>query len=172
MEDGFDPLDGLTSRQRLGLEQLMDAVAKKRTWSWELPVLIRQRCWLRLEQIQLHQLHRWCPPDARGDAPELVRYRQLRALGHAALDAEQICWQEYGMANCRQALQRFWDSEDDAAGTWTTSHYLELVNRYRRSFEAGQPSIPMLVLPRNGSRTGHQLHWLSVNTPSMRHTCR
>ena len=137
-----------------------------------MPVLIRQRCWLRLESISLDQLHRWLPPDARGEAPELVHYRRLRANGMTEIEAEQRCWEEFGMANCRQALQRFWESQGASGTTWTTRHYLELVNRYRRSFETGRPRIPMLVLPRSGSETGHQLHWLSINTPSMRHTCR
>ena len=172
MEDGFDPLEGLTSRQRRGLHQLMHAVERSHTWSWDLPVLIRQRCWLRLDHIRLDQLHRWRPPDARADAPELVHFRQLRAQGLSELEAEQACWQEFGMGHCRQALQRFWESQDDAGQHWTTRHYLELVSRYRRSFETGQPCIPMLVLARNGSKTGHQLHWLPVGTPSMRHTCR
>ena len=172
MKDGFDPLDGLTTRQRLGLQDLLGSLEMSGTWSWNLPVLIRQRCWLRLESISLDQLHRWLPPDARGEAPELVHYRRLRVNGMTEIEAEQACWQEFGMDSCRQALQRFWDSQDESGTTWTTRHYLELVNRYRRSFETGCPRIPMLVLPRSGSETGHQLHWLSINTPLMRHTCR
>ena len=51
MKDGFDPLDGLTTRQRLGLQDLLVSVEKTGAWSWDMPVLIRQRCWLRLESI-------------------------------------------------------------------------------------------------------------------------
>ena len=89
MKQGFDPLDGLTSRQRLGLQDLLVSVETTGTWSWDLPVLIRQRCWLRLEYIRLDQLHRWLPPDARGEAPELVHYRRLRVHGMTEIEAEQ-----------------------------------------------------------------------------------
>ena len=55
MTDGFDPLEGLTQRQRLGLQELMAAVDQTHSWSWNMPVLIRQRCWLRLDCISLGQ---------------------------------------------------------------------------------------------------------------------
>ena len=122
-------------------------------------------------KFSLDELHRWLPPDAREDAPELVRFRALRAQGVHPQQAEEQCWLEFGMANCRQALQRFWDRQDEPRPAWTTHHYLELVSRYRRSFESGRPCIPMLVLPRAGSVTGHELHWVSDSTPPMRHTC-
>ena len=171
MDDGFDPLEGLTPRQRLGLRQLLLEVHHAPSWSWQLPVLLRQRCWLKLERISLDEPHRWLPPDAREDAPELVRFRALRAQGVPPQQAEEQCWLEFGMANCRQALQRFWERQDEPRPAWTTHHYLELVSRYRRSFESGRPCIPMLVLPRAGSVTGHELHWVSDSTPPMRHTC-
>ena len=47
MDDGFDPLEGLTGRQRLACRQLLSQV-KAPSWSWQLPVLLHQRCWLRL----------------------------------------------------------------------------------------------------------------------------
>ena len=81
MKDWFDPLDGLTTRQLLGLQDLLGSLGMSGTWSWDLPVLIRQRCWLRLESIRLNQLHLCLPPDPRGEAPELVHYRRLRVNG-------------------------------------------------------------------------------------------
>lgn len=172
MTDGFDPLEGLTQRQRLGLQELMAAVDQTHSWSWNMPVLIRQRCWLRLDCISLGQLQRWLPPDAREEAPELVYFRKLRADGMSEVEAEQTCWQEFGMDSCQQALHRYWDSRDASTSPWTSHHFVELVTLYRRSFEVGQTRIPMLVLPRIDSVTGHQLHWLSISPPPMRHTCR
>ena len=127
MTDGFDPLEGLTQRQRLGLQELMAAVDQTHSWSWNMPVLIRQRCWLRLDCISLGQLQRWLPPDAREEAPELVYFRKLRADGMSEVEAEQTCWQEFGMDSCQQALHRYWDSRDESMSPWTSHHFLELV---------------------------------------------
>ena len=72
MVDPDNPLDGLTGRQRQALQNLLSDMRSSLAWSWQLPVLIRQRCWLRLEMIPLGDLHRWLPPDGREDAPELA----------------------------------------------------------------------------------------------------
>jgi len=171
MDDVVDALAGLTSRQRLGLQALIADVRRTPTWTWQLPVLIRQRCWLRLDQIRLSQLHRWLPPDTCAEAPELVRYRELLSQGWPALQAQECCWQEFGAEDCHQALQRFWASQSDGRQHWTMQRYLTLVDQYRRRFNAGNATIPMLELPRQGDPTDHQLHWVSDSTPMMRHTC-
>ena len=88
MTDRFDPLEGLTQRQRLGLQELMAAVDQTHSWSWNMPVLIRQRCWLRLDCISLGQL-RVGSPRTLEEAPELVYFRKLRADGMSEVEAEQ-----------------------------------------------------------------------------------
>ena len=75
MVDAANPLEGLTRRQLQGLHNLLSDVRSSLAWSWQLPVLIRQRCWLRLEMIELGNLHRWLPPDGC----EAVSYTHLRA---------------------------------------------------------------------------------------------
>ena len=119
----------------------------------------------------MSELHRWLPPDGCEDAPELSRYRELVALGWSPLQAQEQCWQEFGDDDCRIALQRFWASQHDRKHDWTLQRYLAMISRYRQSIEAGITTIPMLVLPRSGAATDHQLHWVSDSTPPMRHTC-
>ena len=41
-------LAGLTERQQRGLVDLLDEVRSSDGWSWQLPVLLQERCWLRL----------------------------------------------------------------------------------------------------------------------------
>ena len=171
MVDPANPLEGLTRRQLQGLHNLLSDVRSSLAWSWQLPVLIRQRCWLRLEMIELGNLHRWLPPDGCEEAPELCRYRELVAQGWSPLQAQEQCWQEFGDDDCRTALQRFWASQQDRKHDWTVQRYLALISCYRRSIDAGVATIPMLVLPRAGGATDHQLHWVSDSTPPMRHTC-
>ena len=92
-----------------------------------MPVLIRQRC---LAAAGLHQpgaIAALAPPDAREEAPELVYFRKLRADGMSEVEAEQTCWQEFGMDSCQQALHRYWDSRDASTSPWTSHHFLELV---------------------------------------------
>ena len=73
------PLEGLTRTQQLGLRDVLLDVRNAGGWSWDLPVLLRDRCWLRLDRIRLSQLIRQLPPDGRDEAPELFHYRKLRA---------------------------------------------------------------------------------------------
>jgi hypothetical protein len=58
---GQDPLSGLTDMQRLGLEAALQDVNAGDGWSWQRPVLLRNRCWMQLNRIQLDQLHRLLP---------------------------------------------------------------------------------------------------------------
>ena len=88
-------LAGLTESQRLGLREVLLDVSKAKAWSWELPVLLRDRCWLRLDRIRLSELMRYIPPDGRDEAPELMHYQQLMAQGIDPLLAQQNCWLEF-----------------------------------------------------------------------------
>ena len=46
-------LTGLTERQQRGLIEVLDEVRRAESWSWQLPVLLRERCWLRLSRTPL-----------------------------------------------------------------------------------------------------------------------
>ena len=173
MTDGFDPLEGLTQRQRLGLQELMAAVDQTHSWSWNMPVLIRQRCWLRLDCISLGQLNSVGSPRTLGRKPlnwcisascAPTGCRRWRPNKPAGRNSEWTAVSRPFTATGTVAMHR--------RQPWTSHHFLELVTLYRRSFEVGQTRIPMLVLPRIDSVTGHQLHWLSISPPPMRHTCR
>jgi len=167
----IDRLDSLTARQRLALSGVLEEVRQTRLWNWRLPVLLHERCWLRLSRIRLDQLQRWLPPDGGGDAPELIRFRELLSEGESSLQAQQRCWQEFGTEDCHRALQGFWISQDTCGHGWTMSRYLDLLSRYRTMFEAGDTAVPMLVLARADSHEGHKLCWVSDSTAMMRHTC-
>ena len=165
------PLAGLTDAQRLGLSQVLNEVCRKGTWSWKLPVLLRDRCWLRLTRIQLCQLQRHLPPNGRDEAPELMHYRLLVAEGLDPLIAQQTCWQDFGAEDCQRALQDYWQSRTIPDHGWTAKRYRQLVSLYRDNIEGGSATVPMLVLARKQSKEHHQLHWITDNTPTMRHTC-
>ena len=46
-------LAGLTELQQRGLIEVLDEVRRAEGWSWQLPVLLRERCWLRLSRTPL-----------------------------------------------------------------------------------------------------------------------
>ena len=166
-----DPLDVLTARQRLGLAEIFDEVRLASGWSWQLPVLLQERSWLRLMRITLRDLSRHLPPDGREDAPELCRFRALLEQGVDPLQAQQRCWAEFGMEDCHRALRRFWDVDESLKDGWTLSRYLDLVSHYRHQIDNGETVLPLLVLAQQGSREGHRLHWVTDSSPMMRHTC-
>ena len=169
--NNHSPLAGLTDGQRLGLSQVLNEVRQKGTWSWTLPVLLRERCWLRLTRIQLCQLQRHLPPNGRDEAPELMHYRLLVAEGLDPFIAQQTCWQDFGAEDCQRALQDYWQSKTISDHGWTSKRYRQLVSLYRDSIEEGIATVPMLVLARKQSEEQHQLHWITDSTPTMRHTC-
>ena len=164
-------LAGLTERQQKGLVDVLDEVRRADGWSWQLPVLLRERCWLRLSRTPLTELHRLLPPDGRDEAPELMQYRRLLQQGMDPLLAQQSCWQDFGMEDCQRALQDYWSSRDSANHGWTAQRYRQLVSSYRERIERGITTVPMLVLARKNSLECHQLIWISETTPVMRHTC-
>ena len=164
-------LAGLTRRQQMGLIEVLEEVRRADGWSWHLPVLLRERCWLRLSRTPLTELHRLLPPDGRDEAPELMQYRRLLQQGVNPLLAQQSCWHDFGMEDCQRALQDYWSSQDSTIHGWTAQRYRQLVSSYRERIERGITAVPMLVLARKNSVECHQLLWITENTPVMRHTC-
>ena len=154
-------LTGLTDRQQKGLIDVLDEVRHADVWSWQLPVLLRERCWLRLSRTSLTELHRLLPPDGRDEAPELMHYRQLLQQGMDPLLAQQSCWHEFGMEDCQRALQNYWSSRENAIHGWTAQRYRFLVSSYRERIERRIPAVPMLVLARKNSFECHQLLWIT-----------
>ena len=164
-------LAGLTERQLRGLVEVLDEVRRAEGWSWQLPVLLQERCWLRLSRTPLTDLHRLLPPDGRDEAPELTHYRRLLQQGMDPLLAQQDCWREFGIEDCQRALLDYWKRRDTAIHGWTAERYRQLVSSYRERIERGITVVPMLVLARKNSVECHQLLWITENTPVMRHTC-
>ncbi|QPN59356.1 hypothetical protein H8F24_15190 [Synechococcus sp. CBW1002] len=144
-------------------------------WHGQLPVLLLDRCWLRLEVVPVESLATALPPDGSGEAPELARFRQLRAEGLEDWAAQLQCWEEFDLLPFQQALRRYWSRQTHGDDGWTLPAYLELLRCYRHSLECGVPHLPLLVLPRQDSGETHRLHWLqrpfASTCPSMRHTC-
>jgi hypothetical protein len=169
----------LTPRQRREAAAHLHAVQECSSWHGGLPVLVLDRCWLRLTCLAVEDLARRVPPDASREAPELGRYRELLAMGHPAWQAQLLCWDEFGSQECQEALRRYWDSRERGNQGWTLQHYLDLLRDYRRSFEGPRPRpLPLLVLARasrQGAIDSHRLLWLwpDGSDPSrpMRHTC-
>lgn len=141
-------------------------------WSGELPVVVHERCWLRLRAVPVASLCRHVPPDTSAEAPELVRYRERLSQGEDPWVAQLHCWEEFGQQACQQAQRTYWQRQEAGGGGWTLNHYLALISRYRRQLEQGGPrSLPLLLLPRSASRESHRLLWLRPSRQSMRHTC-
>jgi hypothetical protein len=162
----------LTPRQQARADQLLEQLQGEVRWHGELPVLLLERCWLRLQVVSVQQLAQRLPPDASGEAPELVRYRDLQQQGFGPLEAQERCWREFGREACSQALQRFWQHQERGNQGWTLAAYLDLLARYKRQMAApGSRALPLLVLARQGSEETHTLRWCWPATPPMRHTC-
>ncbi len=166
-----DPLRSLTTTQLCGLQEILERFKQQPVWSWSLPVLLHERCWLRLSHVPLHDLNQVLPADIHEEAPELASFRALVDDGLDPLAAQQRCWQDFGMEDCCRALRQYWSSRDQPGQNWTFRDYLELVSTYRTKVETGQPAIPMVVLPRRSQGEGHHLHWIADISPTMRHTC-
>jgi hypothetical protein len=168
-----------TPAQQQEVERRLAGLQICPSWHGGVPVLLLERCWLRLSCVAVEDLARRLPPDASREAPELVRYRQLLVLGHPGWQAQQICWEEFGAQACREAQVRYWEAREQGRHGWTLQHYLDLVSTYKDSFEDQRPrALPLLVLARasQGQRSeAHRLLWLQPNgsEPShpMRHTC-
>jgi hypothetical protein len=157
---GFRSLP-LTPRQRADVERRLLLQQREHAWHGRLPVLLLNRCWLRLEAVPVETLAQLLPPDSTAAAPELERFRQWRRLGLSAAAAEARCWEEYGQGACQAALRRHWEAQDRGQHGWTLEAYLAFLRRYRELFAIGGPRpLPLMVLARSGSREPHRLHWL------------
>ena len=162
----------LTPRLEAKTQQLLTALQREHQWHGELPVLLLDRCWLRLQVVPVQRLAQVMPPDASADAPELSLYRALQAEGLSDLQAQDRCWEEFGREACTEALRRFWRMQERGNHGWTLLAYLDLVGTYRKQLEQpGATPLPLLVLARPGSDEPHQLRWFWPATPPMRHTC-
>ena len=165
-------LEALTPRQRELILAWSTELQAAVGWSGSLPVALLDRCWLRLKRVPVEQLAAALPPDASGDAPELVRYRALLAAGQPARAAQLRCWQEFGQPACQDALRRFWSHQDRGNHGWTLQTYLQVLETYRLQCEPGVTrALPLIVLARGGQREAHSLHWLAPLGQPMRHTC-
>ena len=162
----------LTAQQQARCDLLLEQLQREPHWHGDLPVLLLERCWLRLQVVTVQELAQRLPPDASGDAPELVRYRALQNSGLSALEAQEQCWQEFGREACSQALRRFWQRQERGNHGWTLAAYLDLLARYREQMVIpNSRQIPLLVLARQGSEETHILRWCWPAVPPMRHTC-
>jgi hypothetical protein len=177
-ESGAPSRLDLTPRQRQEVGRQLRALAGVGDWHDGLPVLLLDRCWLRLTAVPLRDLLLRLPPDASREAPELVRYRELLAAGLPSWAAQQHCWDDFGTQACREALLRFWAVQERGDRGWTLASYLSLRREYRQRFGQERPrSLPLLVLARADAPRSevHRLHWLGPRAAggdrAMRHTC-
>ena len=170
---------GLMIRTRAAFHTL----GKARDWNGQLPVLLLNRCWLRMTIVPVERLALELPPDLSRAAPELERYRALIQGGHPAWQAQQLCWQEYGAEACQEALRHFWSAQDRHTHGWTLERYLAFLADYRQAFASDPPrNLPLIVLARpagQGAKPAavedHGLFWLrpdlTIVERAMRHTC-
>ena len=177
-----DLLERFTPRQRHTLWHHWQELQQQDRWGESLPVLLLERCWLRLTVESLTGLARRLPPDATGEAPELVRYQELLGQGLGSWEAQHRCWEEFGAEACREAQRRFWRARDQGNRGWTLERYLALRAEYRQRWRQERPRrLPLLVLAREGAEgeasreAEHHLLWLcpAADEPErpMRHTC-
>ncbi len=167
-----DLLTQLTTRQQTQLQEWEVELQAAQSWVGSLPVVLLERCWLRLRRVPVEQLALVLPPDVSSEAPELVRYRAWIAAGQPAWSAQLRCWQEFGQPACQEALRHFWGHQERGNHGWTLAAYLELLDTYRHQFQPGaMRSMPLIVLARSGQREPHRLHWLTPMGQPMRHTC-
>ena len=151
----------LTPGQQARVQQLLAEQQGQASWHGGVPVLVLERCWLRLRATPVEQLARLLPPDSTAEAPELVRFRALRQQGLSEGAAQAHCWEEFGPAACQLALRRHWQALEGPHHGWTLDAYLTFLRTYRARFAAGQERpLPLLVLGRRGSQEPHRIHWL------------
>ncbi|MCP9834565.1 hypothetical protein KBY95_09560 [Cyanobium sp. Aljojuca 7A6] len=174
-------LDGLflLDDQMAELRRAHAELRRSDHWHGGLPVLLLERCWLRLSRVSVEHLAQRLPPDCSQEAPELCRYRELVAAGRSPWEAERLCWEDFGAEACREALRKFWAAQERGTQGWTLETYLDLLQQYRLRFaQEGPRPVPLLVLARREgtARLGrHRLLWLvpeaAGGRPSMRDTC-
>ncbi len=167
-----NPIASLSERQWRQLDQWQRQLDLAEGWCGSLPVVLWDRAWLRLEAVAIERLGQRLPPDGSADAPELVRFRELQQQGDDAWQAQLICWQEFGPEACQQALQRYWQRQQQGNQGWTLLAYLQFLQHYRQMLSgAALRFLPLVVLAREGGTEPHQLLWLAARGQPMRHTC-
>ena len=137
---------------------------KGQPWTFEFPVFLLNRCWLRLEKVPLSSLIDKLPPDKSQEAPELVKYHQLMVEEYDPLIATQHCWQEFGMEDFHRALRNSWDWEVRGNNNWTFKSYIELVQSYRIKIDKSILSVPLIILARQNSKENHKIKWINELT--------
>lgn len=163
--------EAFTPAQRRQLQGWQAELARADGWCGELPVVVHERCWLRLRAVPVGELARQWPPDCSAEAPELARYRERVHSGEDPWLAELHCWEEFGQRACQQAQHLYWQQQARNPG-WTLASYEALLVRYRQQMQRAAPrALPLLQLPRSFSPEPHRVLWLKPLRPSMRHTC-
>jgi hypothetical protein len=141
------------------LQRCQQQLHHEKKWHAKLPVLLLNRCWLKLETLTVSQLLARLPVDSSAHAPELVRFRQLMNVGLAVAEAEQSCWEEFGADACHLALRRYWQEQQQPQQLWSLEEYLALMGRYRQGIEAGLAELPLLLMPRPQDPQRLSCHW-------------
>ncbi|AAQ00236.1 MULTISPECIES: hypothetical protein [Prochlorococcus] len=149
----------LSLQQRYRTQLLLNSIRGK-SWTLDLPVLVFDRCWLRLDQVRLIDLPLMLPPDASNEAPEMIYYRKLLSEGKDQLLAVQECWNEFGMEDFHRALRLCWHVNDVGNNGWTYTKYLGLIREYRLKINSSINTIPMIILARQDSKDDHKITWL------------
>ncbi len=139
-------IDCMLSNKHQKETQLILNQKSNNIWSFNLPVLILDRCWLRLEKITLKELPIRLPPDFSYEAPEILRYHQLIKEGNSLILAAQKCWEEYGMECFYVALRNRWLKEDIGNNGWTYRKYIELLDTYKANIKESLVKIPLITL--------------------------
>lgn len=151
----------LTPRLEQELARFLQLQQLEQHWHGGLPVLLLDRCWLRLQAVAVERLAAELPPDCTAAAPELEAFRRCCRDGLSPDEAEAHCWREFGEDACRLALKRHWQAQERGHRGWTLQAYLAFLDRYRQAFAMAGPSpLPLLVLARSGTAEAHRMLWL------------
>ncbi|WP_041391149.1 hypothetical protein [Prochlorococcus marinus] len=156
----MDTLLFWTSQQKKCLQETFKDLEAK-PWSYELPVFLLNRCWLRLEKITVMELAERLPTDNSRESPELIFYDQLLKVGYDSIFAMQLCWKEFGMEDFHRALRNSWRWKDRGNNGWTFKKYVALIEQYRANIDNSLIAIPLIVLARQDLKDRHELTWLN-----------
>ncbi len=129
-------------------------------WSFDLPVLLLDRPWLKLEKLSLAELFFRIPPDFSEELPEIIFYNELIKQGKTLLTAAQECWYEFGMEDFYRALRHRWTVVDCGNNGWTYKKYIALINQYQFNIEKAINKIPLIILAYPDSKENHKLLWI------------
>ncbi len=134
---------------------------KGKVWTFNFPILLLNRCWLKLETITASELPIRLPPDNSEEAPELAKFHQLINAGENDLLALQKCWDEFGIEDFHRALRNSWDCKANGNNGWTFKKYISTIGQYRQSIALNQLTIPLILLGRQHSKEDHIVQWIN-----------